>query len=70
MVAPPDTQQQQQENKKIKAPTTTDDDGSPSDSCVDDMERVLRLIEDERHLAAQTLYHNVLNSFGWKRSGW
>jgi hypothetical protein len=52
---------EQQQEKKIKAPTTTDDDGNPSDSCVDDMERVFRLIEDERHLAAHSLYHNVLS---------
>ncbi|KAG7352691.1 hypothetical protein IV203_008739 [Nitzschia inconspicua] len=39
--------------------TTTHDDASPSDSCVTDIERVFRLIEDERHLSARSLYHSV-----------
>jgi hypothetical protein len=44
---------------KIKAPTTTDDDGSPSSSCLKDADRVFRLIEDERHLCALSLYENL-----------
>jgi hypothetical protein len=44
---------------KIQPPTTTHDDASPSHSCLNDMERVFRLIEDERHLSARALYHSV-----------
>lgn len=45
---------------RITKPSTSEDDGTPSDSCLDDIKRVFRLIDDERHLIAQGLYHNVL----------
>jgi hypothetical protein len=44
--------------KKMKHPTH--DDASPSDSCSTDMERIFRLMQDERHLSALAMYHNVL----------
>lgn len=44
---------------RIGPPTTINDDGSPTESISMDAERIFRLIEDERHLVAQTLYHNV-----------
>lgn len=40
-------------------PATASDDGSPSDSLSEDARRVLRLIEDERHLCAESLYKNL-----------
>ena len=46
--------------KKFKRPTTIFDDGQPTDNCTFDAKRVLRLIEDERHLSAEILYHNVV----------
>ncbi len=46
--------------KKLKRPTTIFDDGEPTDSCIFDAKRVLRLIKDERHLSAEILYHNVV----------
>lgn len=44
---------------KIKAPTTTNDSGDPTDSCLFDAKRVLRLIEDERYLSAQSLHQSI-----------
>lgn len=44
----------------IKKPSTSKDDGTPSISCVNDVERVMRFIEDERHLIAKGLYQSVL----------
>jgi hypothetical protein len=52
MVVPPLT---------IKKPSTSDDNGTPSTSCVADIKRVFRFIEDERHLIANGLYQDVLN---------
>lgn len=46
--------------KKFKRPTTIFDDGEPTDSCIFDAKRVLRLIEDERHLSAEILYDSVV----------
>ena len=43
----------------IRPPLTTGDDGQPSDSLWRDAQRVLDLIEDERHLTAQDLLHHV-----------
>jgi hypothetical protein len=43
----------------ISPPTTTDDDGAPSESCSRDVERILRMVEDERHLSALKLLRNV-----------
>ena len=48
---------------KIKPPTTTNDTGDPTDSCLFDAKRVLRLIEDERYLVAQELYHSIKERF-------
>lgn len=48
---------------KIKPPTTTNDTGDPTDSCLFDAKRVLRLIEDERYLSAQELYHSIKERF-------
>jgi hypothetical protein len=45
---------------KITKPSTSEDDGTPSDSCLEDVKRVFRLIEDERHLIAEGLYRDVL----------
>ena len=45
---------------KITFPLTTKDNGSPSDDLMHDCRRVLLLIEDERHLAAQELYSSVM----------
>jgi len=44
---------------KIKRPKTIFDDGNPTDSIIFDAKRVLRLIEDERYLSAEVLYHSV-----------
>ncbi|KAL3912378.1 MAG: hypothetical protein SGILL_006908 [Bacillariaceae sp.] len=44
---------------KISPPTTIHDDAAPSESCSDDVERLFRLIEDERHLSALKLYHSI-----------
>ncbi len=46
---------------RIRPPTTTNDDGNPTESISLDAKRIFRLIEDERHLVAQTLYHSVLD---------
>jgi hypothetical protein len=46
----------------ITAPTTLADDASPSQSVYEDACRVFRLIEDERHLSAHSLYESV-----WER---
>lgn len=46
-------------NGKIKRPTTIFDDGNPTDSIIFDAKRVIRLIEDERYLSAEVLYHSV-----------
>lgn len=48
----------------IKKPSTSDDDGTPSKSCVADIQRVFRLIEDERHLIANALYQDVMSRIG------
>ena len=64
----PRQQQQQQRKKKIRPPTTTVDDGRPTDSCMHDVDRVLRLIEDERHFTAQELLHDVHSRLGILRS--
>lgn len=40
--------------------TTINDDGSPSQSCHVDSLRIFRLIKDERHLAAHSLYRDVM----------
>jgi hypothetical protein len=52
------------EQKAIRPPTTILDDGNPSSSCRRDMDRVLRLIEDERHFTAQELLHDVQRRLG------
>ena len=44
---------------KIKRPTTTHDNGDPTDNCLFDAKRVLRLIEDERYLSAETLHQSI-----------
>ena len=44
---------------KIKRPLTINDNGDPTDNCFYDAERVLRLIEDERYLSAETLHQSV-----------
>ena len=44
---------------KIKPPTTTNDTGDPTDCCLFDAKRVLRLIEDERYLSAQSLHQSI-----------
>ena len=43
----------------IKYPSTTHDDGSPSGDILNDCQRILRFIEDERHLAAQKLHTSI-----------
>jgi len=43
----------------IRPPCTSGDKGEPSASVLKDAHRVLALIEDERHLTAQKLYHDV-----------
>lgn len=45
---------------RVSKPTTSEDNGSPSNSCEGDIRRILRFIEDERHLVAHTLYVDVL----------
>lgn len=45
---------------EILKPSTSEDDGSPTGECYRDMERVFRLIEDERHLIAMEVYQSVL----------
>lgn len=45
---------------EINKPSTAEDDGAPSNSCLEDIERVFRFIDDERHLMAQGIYHDVL----------
>jgi hypothetical protein len=44
---------------RIRPPTTINDDGNPTESISFDTGRIFRLIEDERHLVAQALYHSV-----------
>lgn len=44
---------------KINRPTTIHDNGDPTDNCLFDAKRVLRLIEDERYLSAETLHQSV-----------
>jgi len=43
----------------IKRPTTANDTGDPTDDCLFDAKRVLRLIEDERYFSAQALYQTI-----------
>lgn len=43
----------------IRPPTTIDDDASPSENIVDDANRVLAMIQDERHLCAEALLRDV-----------
>ena len=43
----------------IRPPTTIDDDASPSDNIVNDARRVLAMIQDERHLCAESLLRDV-----------
>ena len=43
----------------IKPPSTLKDDGKPSSSLKQDFDRLLRLIEDERHLCALTLLESI-----------
>lgn len=43
----------------IRPPTTTGDDGTPSTSVSKDLDRVVRLIQDERHLTAHALLEEV-----------
>ena len=57
-----------QAKKKIRPPTTTLDDGQPSKSCKHDIDRVLRLIEDERHFTAQELLHDIQDRLGIVRN--
>ena len=56
-------------NVKFKRPTTIFDDGEPTDSCIFDAKRVLRLIQDERHLSAEVLYRSVLERVRKKEDG-
>jgi hypothetical protein len=44
---------------KIKRPTTIHDNGDPTDNCLFDAKRVLRLIEDERYLSAEALHQSI-----------
>ena len=44
---------------EIRPPCTIGDDGAPSDSLTNDVDRVFLLIEDERHLTAETLLTSV-----------
>ena len=43
----------------IRPPTTIDDDASPSEDIVNDANRVLAMIQDERHLCAEALLRDV-----------
>jgi hypothetical protein len=43
----------------IKPPSTLEDDGTPSASLKQDFDRLLRLIEDERHLCADSLLESI-----------
>ena len=43
----------------IRPPCTTGDKGEPSPSVLNDAHRVFALLEDERHLTAQKLYHDI-----------
>ena len=45
---------------QIRPPMTIGDKGVPSKAILSDVERIFLLIEDERHLVAQGLYHDVL----------
>ena len=47
----------------IRPPTTTTDPGTPSTSLSKDVDRVLRLVEDERLLTAHKLLLNVRERF-------
>ena len=46
---------------KIKKPCTMGDQGIPSLSMMTDLQRVLNLIDDERHLTAHSLYTSILH---------
>lgn len=48
---------------KIKYPSTTNDDGTPTDDLYNDCCRILRFVDDERHLLAKKLYSSVLTRF-------
>lgn len=43
----------------ILPPTTTRDDGTPSNSMSQDLDRIVRLIHDERHITAHNLLRTV-----------
>eukprot|EP00521_Asterionellopsis_glacialis_P009443 CAMPEP_0195287422 /NCGR_PEP_ID=MMETSP0707-20130614/4487_1 /TAXON_ID=33640 /ORGANISM="Asterionellopsis glacialis, Strain CCMP134" /LENGTH=1087 /DNA_ID=CAMNT_0040347175 /DNA_START=103 /DNA_END=3366 /DNA_ORIENTATION=- len=47
----------------IQPPTTQDDDGKPSSSLLKDVERILALVQDERHLIAHKLSLSVQTRF-------
>lgn len=47
----------------IRQPTTTEDDGTPSTFLKHDVDRVLRLAHDERHLTAHKLLEDVKERF-------
>lgn len=47
----------------IRQPTTTEDDGTPSTFLKHDVDRVLRLAHDERHLTAYKLLEDVKERF-------
>ena len=46
-------------SRVLSKPSTSKDDASPSESCLADADRVLRLIDDERHMSALALYQNI-----------
>jgi len=52
----------------IQKPSTSGDNGTPTNSCVHDLKRVLRLIEDERHLIANDLYQDIIGRIDTFRS--
>ena len=45
----------------IQKPCTMGDNGQPSSSITNDVQRVLQLIDDERHLTAHALYTSILH---------
>jgi hypothetical protein len=49
----------QAEGFAIRPPTTMGDDGTPSNSVSRDLDRVVRLVQDERHLTAHALLEEV-----------
>jgi hypothetical protein len=54
----------------IRPPTTLKDDGRPSTELRRDVQRVFALIEDERHLTAETLLTSVRQRLAeWERMG-